>query len=276
MKKNYLELANTVAMNGAVLPHFRKTDSIMYLPMMKNVREKMRRLNLFDTTESFEAFTLAETLITLTILGVVAAITVPSLINKYSEAANRTKVKKAMAAYEKALNQMIIENDIKGTITAVQGFAVGNCDETSKYFKTIETITNNKCRFKTADRVWWDITDIEHPIIMLNDDYKTSELDTAETGLKALAKSGDNKEVFGMVGTIEDGIVRINDKGVAEGDDAKILNKTYAFINNEQSGGSTPVDPSRACSDDTKNSNGNYISCTGLITEEEINNIYSE
>ena len=55
-----------------------------------------------------EGFTLAETLITLTILGVVAAITVPMLINKQTEAANRTKLKKAMAVYEKALNQMII------------------------------------------------------------------------------------------------------------------------------------------------------------------------
>ena len=43
-----------------------------------------------------KAFTLAETLITLTILGVVAAITVPSLINKQSESVDRTKLKKAM------------------------------------------------------------------------------------------------------------------------------------------------------------------------------------
>ena len=60
-----------------------------------------------------EGFTLAEVLITLSILGVVAAITVPSLINKQTESANRTKVKKAMAAYEKALTQMVIENDIR-------------------------------------------------------------------------------------------------------------------------------------------------------------------
>ena len=66
------------------------------------------RIPSFASAHS-SGFTLAETLITLTILGVVAAITVPSLINKYIESSNRTKVKKAMAAYEKALNQIIIE-----------------------------------------------------------------------------------------------------------------------------------------------------------------------
>ena len=49
----------------------------------------------------------------LTILGVVAAITIPALINRYKEASYRTKVKKAMEVYEEALNHMVIENDIK-------------------------------------------------------------------------------------------------------------------------------------------------------------------
>ena len=180
-----------------------------------------------------KAFTLAETLITLTILGVVAAITIPALIQKYIEATNRTKVKKAMAAYEKVISQLVVENNITGSIKSI--FAQGNCDDTSKYFKAIRTVTGNKCRFQTSDRVWWDISDIEHPIIMLNDDYKNATLlgDGADT-LESLAKSSDNKEVFGMVGTIEDGVVRINDKGVAEVDDATILNKTYAFMNNEK------------------------------------------
>ena len=48
-----ITLANTIMANGAVLPHFRKTDSIMYLPVMKPVREKMRKLHLFDTEENY-------------------------------------------------------------------------------------------------------------------------------------------------------------------------------------------------------------------------------
>ena len=191
-------------------------------------------------TEKRKGFTLAETLITLTILGVVAAITVPMLINKQMEAANRTRVKKAMAAYEKALNQMIIENDLKSG-DAIKAFGEVvidglGCANTRPYFKAIESVSGNNCRFKTADRVWRDITDIQHPIIALNDDYKNATLlgEGADT-LESLAKSGDNKEVFGMVGTIDNGVVRINDKGATtDTDDAALLNKTYAFINNEK------------------------------------------
>ncbi|MBQ7450448.1 prepilin-type N-terminal cleavage/methylation domain-containing protein, partial [bacterium] len=52
-------------------------------------------------------FTLAETLITLSILGIVAAITIPSLVGRQIESQNRTKLKKAMTMYEKAINNML-------------------------------------------------------------------------------------------------------------------------------------------------------------------------
>ena len=61
------------------------------------------------------AFTLMETLVTVVILGIVAAIFLPNLINRQVENANRTRVKKAMASYEKAINYIIIENDIRTT-----------------------------------------------------------------------------------------------------------------------------------------------------------------
>ena len=139
-----------------------------------------------------------------------------------------------MATYEKALNQMIIDEDIKGVITATEGFGIGECDISSSYFKPVEIITEDNCRFKTADKIGYDITDITHPIFFLSDDYKTTYLETESTGLRALAKDTDNKEVFGGVGNIQDGIVRINDKGAATGDDAIILNKTYAYMGNEK------------------------------------------
>ena len=237
-------LAKTVILNSKTLPSYTKIDTILYLPYLKPLRHKLQKLHLVDRgyEEKFAAFTLAETLITLTILGVVAAITVPMLINKQMEAANRTKLKKAMATYEKALNQMIIDNDIKGTITAVEGFGIGECDISSEYFKAVEILNGNNCRFKTADKVGYDITDITHPIFFLSEDT-------------------DNNDVFGGVGEIKDGIVRINDKGAATGDNATILNKTYAFMNNEAVGNST-IDPSRPCSDSTKNGEGKYFSCT--------------
>ena len=41
-----------------------------------------------------KAFTLAEVLVTLTILGIVASITVPGIVKRQTERANKTKIKK--------------------------------------------------------------------------------------------------------------------------------------------------------------------------------------
>ena len=186
--------------------------------------------SLAMTGKKKAAFTLAETLITLTILGVVAAITVPMLINKQMEAANRTKLKKAMAAYEKALNQMIIDNDIKGSVKAWAD-TVENCGLTNPYFKFIN---GGNCRFQTADKVWWDITDIEHPVISLKDQLT----DAMVSGVKSNSDDyKDDNTLFSMTGEITNGIVRINDladSGLSDNAKAN-LDKIYAFMNKDGS-----------------------------------------
>ena len=205
-------------------------------------------------TKKEKGFTLAETLITLTILGVVAAITVPSLINKYTETSNRTKVKKAMAAYEKALNQMVIDNDIKGAISAAEGFrTTDNCSGSSPYFKAIKYAQKNNadnlCRFQTSDRVWWDITDIEHPIIALNEE----DLDNTNA-----------EKRFVLVGHLEDGILRINDSGFETTDPNKTyLTKLYNFINNTEgtSGSGTGGGTTEKCK--LKTGSTTKYECTG-------------
>ena len=56
------------------------------------------------------AFTLAEVLITIGIIGVVASLTLPSVINKYQEKVTVTKVKKAYSTMNNALFSAISEN----------------------------------------------------------------------------------------------------------------------------------------------------------------------
>lgn len=56
------------------------------------------------------AFTLAETLIILAIIGIVAAMTIPALINFYTEKVTISKVKKMNAILAEALKFAIIEN----------------------------------------------------------------------------------------------------------------------------------------------------------------------
>ena len=166
--------------------------------------------------KNLKGFTLAETLITLTILGVVASITIPYLIQKYIEATNRVKVKKAMAAYEKALDQMAVENGITGSVQAWAS-TVEDCGLTNPYFKII---SGEDCRFQTSDKVWWDITDIEHPIISLNGEIDD---DTTPNG----------KDVFQMVGEYDGSVLRVNDLADSQlsTDEKANLEKLYAFEN---------------------------------------------
>ena len=57
-----------------------------------------------------KAFTLAEVLITMTIIGVIAALTIPTLIKKYDEAATVSKVKKMYTTIANAVRVWQVEN----------------------------------------------------------------------------------------------------------------------------------------------------------------------
>ena len=56
------------------------------------------------------AFTLAEVLITLGVIGVVAALTMPSLIAKYDKLRTVTKLKKFYSVMNQAVNKSIVQN----------------------------------------------------------------------------------------------------------------------------------------------------------------------
>lgn len=58
----------------------------------------------------FKAFTLAEVLITLGIIGVVAAMTLPSVINTYRKLDTTAKLKKFYSAINQAVNFSVVEN----------------------------------------------------------------------------------------------------------------------------------------------------------------------
>jgi prepilin-type N-terminal cleavage/methylation domain-containing protein len=59
-----------------------------------------------------KAFTLAEVLITLGIIGVVAAITIPTLVNKYKAHVLKTQFKKSYATMTQAVQQAGVENGL--------------------------------------------------------------------------------------------------------------------------------------------------------------------
>ena len=93
-----------------------------------------------------KAFTLAEVLITLSILGVVAALTIPALVNRNSDIAAQTKLKKAIAAYETSVAAYMAETGAANA-SAMLGT---NCNDAEKFFKIVERAADS-CEFTTAD-----------------------------------------------------------------------------------------------------------------------------
>ena len=161
-------------------------------------------------------FTLAETLIVVAILGIIAMITIPNLIKNQVKSQNRVKVKKAMTVYERAINKMTIDNELRsngalGNYATTQQSA--GCEDTFKYFKASQ---GQGCMFRTSDGVWWDITDIRRPIIS----FKEENLD------KTKANDPDDKSAFVLVGRFQDAIsaLRVNDKAF---EDANSVTEDY-------------------------------------------------
>lgn len=70
-------------------------------------------------------FTLAEVLITLGIIGIVAAITLPVLIASYQKNVYVTSLKKAYTEFNQVLSQLATDNGCPGDLRCAASFAVG-------------------------------------------------------------------------------------------------------------------------------------------------------
>ena len=110
------------------------------------------------------AFTLAEVLITLGIIGVVAALTLPALINNYEKSVVETRMQKFYTNINAALKLSIVENGDMVDWTFPQDYY--DADGSEKFFNTY--LKNNLQYLKTVPRVTtsWPTNGIE---VDLND-----------------------------------------------------------------------------------------------------------
>lgn len=67
-------------------------------------------MTLSNTIKKITAFTLAEVLITLTVIGVIAALTIPALVNKTQDMEYKVAWKKTFATYSNAFKKMTFDN----------------------------------------------------------------------------------------------------------------------------------------------------------------------
>lgn len=125
-----------------------------------------------------KAFTLAEVLITLGVIGVVASMTMPSLINKYRERQTISAVKVAYSIFSQAYLFVVNEYDSLDNLVDSTKSDKENAqtmfNELSKYIKKIKSCDNDdNCMgniYKTLDgrtmtRAWDDFGNVETGIL---------------------------------------------------------------------------------------------------------------
>ena len=119
-------------------------------------RNNLRSIGRSDQLSRKAAFTMAEVLITLGIIGIVAAMTLPSLIGKYQEKQWKVAYKKSYSSISQAFLRMQEDGDFIAITpeSVVDGVrhtsAIGeNFKTMSKYFNTVKT-----CFDKNQDECW--------------------------------------------------------------------------------------------------------------------------
>lgn len=89
-------------------------------------------------------FTMAEVLITILIIGVVASMTMPALINHYVEKENAVRVKRFVAVLNQAVMRFKAENECYGSISScIVGGVDSSCSnfvQIGKYMQIVDSV----------------------------------------------------------------------------------------------------------------------------------------
>lgn len=126
-----------------------------------------------------KAFTLAEVLITLGILGVVAAITIPTLVQNYKDRAWATANKVFVRRLEEALKTMNTQQTLAGYRSTAD--FVG---ELSKHFKIVKTCQNDDLMSCFEDKVIWGSEEVDMTNVKNASHFGQDEWDTDIIGVQ--------------------------------------------------------------------------------------------
>ncbi|MCM1338174.1 MAG: prepilin-type N-terminal cleavage/methylation domain-containing protein [Muribaculaceae bacterium] len=133
----------------------------------------------------FCGFTLAEVLITLGIIGIIAALTIPNLIQNYQQKKSINTWKKAYATFTQVAKQISYDYDVDTFEQAVRlqetedGLKPNGVEVTqsvinlfSKYFKNINASCNGDCKFGNRKISGWKCDGILAKYVGSKTDYK--------------------------------------------------------------------------------------------------------
>ena len=119
------------------------------------------------------AFTLAEVLITLAIIGIVAALTIPTLVQNYQERAWNT----ASQVFQRKLGEALRVMNVQGTLagyTTTEAFV----DELSKHIKITRICENDDITTCFADTVTWGDEEVDMSKIKKAKNFGQNDWDT--------------------------------------------------------------------------------------------------
>ena len=134
------------------------------------------------------AFTLAEVLITLTVIGIVAALTIPNFILSYQERAWST----ASAVFERKLEEALKVMNVQGTLAGYQ--TTGDfLNELKNHFKITKMCDSDSLDECFSDNVVWNVIDVGTKSLSSNQ-VDISSIKTASD----LGKDDWTTEVWGV------------------------------------------------------------------------------
>ena len=237
--------------------------------------------NSFKHTEVLEgkkaAFTLAEVLITLGVIGVVAAVTMPTLIAKFKEKQTVTAVKEAYSIFSQAYLRVVneydsLENLVDSNATQKEN-ATRMFQELSKYLKKVKSCdVDNDCMGdvyinltgKSLNRSW--------------DNFANVQTGVLPNGISFWVLSGNNAQgnFSGQLGIDINGKKRPNQLGVdffifyIEGNGKILPGGSAAHYNNYKNLSMYTDGRFTACNiDGDYDYNYNGYACTAWILEHE-------
>ena len=124
-------------------------------------------------------FTLAEVLITLAIIGIVAALTIPTLVQNYQERAWNT----ASQVFQRKLGEALRVMNVQGTLagyTTTEAFV----DELSKHIKITRICDNDDITTCFADTVTWGDEEVDMSKIKKAKNFGQEDWDTNTVGVQ--------------------------------------------------------------------------------------------
>ena len=169
-------------------------------------------------------FTLAEAVIILVLLGVIAVIVLPNSFHNYIHKKQQTQIKKAIAVYENVIKSF--SSQTRGTsMEALESKKGNDCSGIEKIVSIKKYDDDDGCIILMDNGLWWDFKDLSNTLVSFEREDLTAENANAQDTYKA----------FNFVTAYENGKLQILNPAYDVEDSAyyKACKKIYNFVDRD-------------------------------------------